>query len=161
MANLYTTINGAQPTTAAPVKVATGTSVLTMLQITNGSTRPLKLVEWGCSFDASAAATPIEVELFGTTVAATSMNTGFVSTYDDPNAPASQVSSVQYWKTGQAEGTVANYRPADLQLLPPTNPYIKQWPLGREFQVAVSTYLRVRVTAGTSVNMYCYVIWEE
>lgn len=162
MANLYFAASGAAPTTSPLVKLATGTSTATILQVTNGSTRPLKVVEWGISFDGSAAATPVEVELFSTATAATSMNAGMTPMlYDDPNAPASQVSSTQYWKSGQSEGSISALRYADVQLVAPTNQYVKQWPLGREFQVAVSTYLRVRVTAGTSVNAYAYVIWEE
>lgn len=162
MANLYFAANGAAPTSSPLVKVATGTATATMLQITNGSTRPLKLVEWGISFDGSAAAAPVECELFTSTAATTSMNTGMTPMlYDDPNAPASQVSSTQYWNSGQSESAGTGLRYADVQLVAPTNQYVKQWPLGREFQVKVSTYLLVRVTAGTSVDCYTYVIWEE
>lgn len=164
MANLYYAANGAAPTTSPLVKVATTTgTAVTMLQLTNGSTRPLKIVEWGISFDGSAAATPIEVELCETgTIAGASMNTGMTPMlYDDPNAPASQVASIQYWKSGQTEGSIVALRYGDLQLVAPTSQYVKQWPLGREFQVKASNILRVRVTAGTSVNCYTYIIWEE
>jgi hypothetical protein len=162
MANIYFTANGASPTTAALVKISTGTSILTMLQITNSAVRPLKIVEWGVSFDGSAAATPIECELIDTgTIAGGSMNAGFAATYDDPNAPASTVSSTQYWKSAQTEGTITSVRYADLQLVAPTGQYVKQWPLGREFQLPVSHILRVRLTAAAAVNCYTYIMWEE
>lgn len=165
MATLYFAANGAMPTTAALTKVTTGTAIKTMLQIASSATRPLKVVEWGISFDGSAAATPIQCELIQTDVAATvtAHVAAGVQPYDDPNAPASTVtlgtSATGY--TASAEGSITTTRYGDLQLIAPTNQYVKQWPLGREFQVPVSKFLRVRVTAGTAVNAYCYVIWEE
>ena len=165
MATLYFAANGAMPTTSALNKVTTGTVIKTMLQIASSATRPLKVVEWGISFDGSAAATPIQCELIQTDVAATvtAHVAAGVQPYDDPNAPASTVtlgtSATGY--TASAEGSTTTTRYGDVQLIAPTNQYVKQWPLGREFQVPVSKFLRVRVTAGTAVNAYCYVIWEE
>jgi hypothetical protein len=57
------------------------------------------------------------------------------------------------------EGTVANCNMFDLQLIPPTGQYVKQFPLGREPSTALSTFVRVRVTAGASVNCHTYVIF--
>jgi hypothetical protein len=134
-----------------------------MLQVATPSTASILIVEWGISFDGSAAATPIEVELFGTTVAATSGTSVTPSTFGDPN----EVASLCVGGTGATcfspgtEGTVANYRLFDLQLVAPTSQYIKQYPLGREPQVAASQFVRIRVTAGASVGCYCYIIWEE
>jgi hypothetical protein len=165
MATLYFAANGAMPTTAALVKVTTGTAVKTLLQIAPSATRPIKVVEWGISFDGSAAATPIECELIQTDVAATvtAHVAAGVQPYDDPNAPASTVtlSTTATGYTASAEGSITTTKYGDLQLISPTNQYVKQWPLGREFQVPVSKFLRVRVTAGTAVNAYTYVIWEE
>lgn len=165
MATLYFAANGAMPTTAALTKITTGTAIKTMLQIASSATRPLKVVEWGISFDGSAAATPIQCELIQTDVAATvtAHVAAGVQPYDDPNAPASTVtlgtSATGY--TATVEGSTTATRYGDLQMISPTNQYVKQWPLGREFQVPVSKFLRVRVTAGTAVNCYCYCIWEE
>jgi hypothetical protein len=33
--------------------------------------------------------------------------------------------------------------------------------LGREPEVPVSKFLRVRTTASQAQNAYCYIIWEE
>jgi hypothetical protein len=38
---------------------------------------------------------------------------------------------------------------------------VKQWPLGLEPEVAVSRFLRVRVTAAAAVNAVCYVVWTK
>jgi hypothetical protein len=59
------------------------------------------------------------------------------------------------------EGTVANYRPFDLQLIAPTSQYVHQGPLGREPFAAASTFVRCRVTAAASVNAYIYVIFGQ
>ena len=46
-------------------------------------------------------------------------------------------------------------------MLPPTAPYIKQFPLERGPEVNASEFLRVRVTFGTAINALCYVVWQE
>jgi hypothetical protein len=48
-----------------------------------------------------------------------------------------------------------------VQLIAPTGQYLKQFPLGFQPYVPVSSFLRIRVTAGTAVNAYCYIIWSE
>ena len=53
---LYLIANGPMPTTAAQAPVTTGTAIKTLLQIKPFNT--CKIVEWGVSFDGSAAATP-------------------------------------------------------------------------------------------------------
>lgn len=165
MATLYWCANSAMATTAALVKVTTGTAIKTMLQIAPSATRPIKVVEWGISFDGSSAATPIQCELIQTDVAATvtAHVAAGVQPYDDPNAPPSTVTlgTAATGYTATAEGSITTTRTGDAQLLPSTNPYVKQWPLGREFQVPVSKFLRVRVTAAAAVNATCYVIFEE
>ena len=160
---LYFAANGAFPTTAALVKVTTGTAIKTLLQVATPSTVTSKVVEWGISFDGSAAATPIEVELIQTDVAATVTSLTPQAYNLSGDAPASLcvggTSATGY--TASAEGTITATRYGDLQLISPTNQYVKQYPLGREFFVPASKFLRVRVTAGTAVNAYTYVVWEE
>ena len=162
---LYWAANGAMATTAALAPVTTGTSIKTLLQIATPSTRSIKVVEWGISFDGSTAATPIKCELIQTDVAATvtAHVAAGVQPYEDPNAPASLMtlgtSATGY--TATAEGSITATRTGDAQLISPTTLYVKQWPLGREFQVPVSKFLRVRVHAGAAVNAYTYIVWAE
>lgn len=162
---LYWAANGAMPTTAALVTVTTGTVIKTLLQIATPSTSSIKVVEWGISFDGSAAATPIKCELIQTDVAATvtAHVAAGVQPYDDSNQPASLMTlgTAATGYTASAEGTITATRYADLQQVAPTNQYVKQWPLGREFQLPISKFLRVRVTAGAAVNAYTYVVWDE
>ena len=168
MATLYWAMNGAFPTTAATVKMTTGTAIKTLLQVATPSTMRIKVVEWGISFDGSAAATPIECELIQTDVAAgstTALTSLTPQPYDDPNGPpslcAGGTAATGFNAGTSSEGTITTTRLGDLQLVAPTTQYVKQWPLGREWQVPVSKFLRVRVTAAAAVNAYCYVIWEE
>lgn len=164
-AELFFAANGPSPTTAAQVPVTTGTAIKTLLQIATPATKGLRVVEWGISFDASAAATPIRCELIDTDVAATvtaHVAAGLVK-FTDPAGPASLMTlgTAASGYTASAEGTITASRVGDVQFVAPTGAYLKQFPLGREFEVAVSRFLRVRVTAAAAVNAYAYLIWEE
>ncbi len=144
------------------------------MQLAPAASVNIRVTEWGCSFDGSAAATPGEVEMFGNTVAATSLSTAFaagdIMPFSNASAPANtagasgvplnlSTGTSGFATAAVTEGTVANYRLGDLQLLPPTGPYIKQFPLDREFEVLAAQFLRVRVTFPATVNMYTYVIF--
>lgn len=164
---LYLFANGASPTTAAQVVVTTGTTIKTLLQMKGVTAVQFKVVEWGISFDGSAAATPIKCELletgtvFATVTAAVAAD---IVKYDNPNNPTSttyfSVGTAATGYTATAEGTITASRMFDVQLVAPTNQYVKQFPLGREPMVNADSALRIRTTAGTAVNAYCYVIVE-
>jgi hypothetical protein len=165
MARQFFIANGADPTTAALVKVTTGTAVKTLLQVQAASTVPFIVVEWGISFDGTASATPIECELIDTSTVAATV-TAHVAAGVQPFGPDQTASSVTLSTsatgyTASAEGTITATRYGDVQLIQPTNQYVKQFPLGREFYVPASHNVRIRVTAGAAVNAYCYMITEE
>lgn len=159
--------NGAAPTTAAPVAVTTGTAIKTMLQVKPGTNNPIWIKAWGISFDGSAAATPVACELLSTgTVAATV--TAHVAAGVQPWQPGGVVpvstvslSTSATGYTASAEGTITESRHYDLQYIAPTNQYVMLWPLGDEPMVDAGDLLRVRVTAGTAVNAYCWIRWDE
>lgn len=166
---LYTIFNGPSPTTAAQVPVTTGTAIKTLLQVKPSATNTLKIVEWGISFDGSAAATPIKVELLETDVAATvtaSAAADIVKTDaaalagGDPTTNLIQVGTTSTGYTSTGEGTITATRVLDAQLVAPTNQYVKQFPLGREPVIQISKFARIRVTAGAAVNAYCYMVVE-
>ena len=164
---LYQIWNGPSPTTAAQVPVTTGTAIKTLLQIASSATKPLQVVEWGISFDGSAAAAGIKCERMETgTVAATvtaHVTAGIVRldaeaiAGGDPVTNLLPVSTTATGYTATGEGTITVSRVFDAQLVQPTNQYVKQFPLGLEPVIAVSSFLRVRVTAAAAVNAYCYV----
>jgi len=167
MAQLYAIYNGAFPTTSKFAAVATGTSLKTMLQVKMTSPHVGKVVEWGFSGDASAAATPGSVSLIETgTVFATvtASVAGDIVKWGDVNAPTSttyfDVGTSATGYTSTAEGTVTASRLFETQQMPPTGFYSKQFPLGREPMITTANALRIRVHFGTSVNITCYVIIE-
>lgn len=162
---LYQAFNGPAPTTAAQVPVTTGAVIKTLLQLATPATTNLYIVEYGVSFDGSAAATPIKVELFSCAGAATvtALAAADIAKLTDPLGPASTLtlSTTGSGYTASAEGTVSAAAMFDAQHVAPTAQYVKQWPLGREPQVAVSRFVRIRVTAPVGVNAYAYIIWGE
>ncbi len=164
---LYLIPNGAAPGAAAPVVVTTGVVIKTLLQFQPSATVIARIVEWGISFDGSAAATPIKVELVETSGAATvtASAAADLTKMDsdaqaggDPTTNLIQVGTTNTGYTAGGEGTPGTCRLFDIQLIAPTNQFIKQFPLGREPVVAVSKFCRIRVTAGTAVNAYCYIV---
>lgn len=164
---LYSAFNGAMVTTAGPVGVTTTTAVKTMMQLSTPSTLSLEVVEWGISLDGSAAATPGRCELVDTVAVAATV-TAYVAAditklTQAGNALASGVTlgTGNSGFTASAEGTITATRQMDTQFLPPTAPYIKQFPLERGPEVLASEFLRVRVTFGTAINALCYVVWAE
>lgn len=162
MDTLYQAMNAPMQTAAAPVGVTTGTAIKTLLQLAAPSTRDLRIVAWGISFDGAPAA--IRAELIQTDVAATvtAHVASGVQPWSDPYAPASLVtlgtSATGY--TATAEGTVTATRALDTPILT-TNTYAYEWPLGHEPRVPVSKFLRVRVTAAVAVNALCWVRYKE
>jgi hypothetical protein len=180
----YIVYNAALATTAAPVKQPTGTAIRTMLQLKCAVGYFGKIIEWGASYDGSAAATPGQVELIETgAVGATALSTAFgvadIQPFEDPNSSANTAgtsgapynlgtSASGFATAAVTEGTTTASRMLDIQQLPPTGPYIKQFPLGREpgygyyaaGAAAAQNYLRVRNTFVTTVNATYYLISE-
>lgn len=51
-------------------------------------------------------------------------------------------------------------RQGDFQLLPPTAPYVKQFPLERGFEIQPGRFGQIRCTFGTTVNASAYIIFQ-
>lgn len=169
--SLYFLKNGPMQTTAVHPKVTTGTSIKTMLQVKLGANwNGLgRVVEWGCSFDASAAATPGAVELLTTgTVKATITEfvAADITNLSDPNAAAVTddfpfaftAAGDESGYTATAEGTITATRSFATHLIAPTTQYSWQFPLGREPVFRADEYLRIRMHFGAAVNAMCYMI---
>lgn len=163
----YLLNNAAMQTTAAPVKVTTSTAIKTLLQFK--PLVPAKIIEWGISFDGSAAATPGAVELIETDVAATvtTFVANDITKWDaeaialgDPTSTLISVGVAASGYTASAEGSIAAVRDFDIQLIAGTNQYLKQFPLGREPFCQANKFVRVRVTFAAAINAYTYMIVE-
>ena len=165
--SLYLIANGPMPTTAAQAVVATGAVIKTMLQV-----KPFniaRVVEWGISFSGFAAAAPIQVELLETDVAATvTASVDADITKLGPGVLDQAVASIAGLTLGiaatgytsTAEGVITSVRMLDVQLIAPTNQYVKQFPLGMGPVIQVAKFGRIRVTAAATVNAYCYMILD-
>jgi hypothetical protein len=136
-----------------------------MLQIATPSTRQIQLISWGFSIDTDQGGV---VELLQTDVAATVAAHVAAGVQPlDPNAPVSLMtlgtSATGY--TATAEGTTTASRVFDAQQVQGggvwLQPYAYQWMPDERPIVAVSKFLRVRVTFGTTTNMLCWVCWDE
>jgi len=165
----YKAFNAAMPTTAAIAKVGTGTTIKTMLQIATPSTRQCQLISWGYTLDAVPGSTGGTVELIQTDVAAT-VTAHVASGVQplDPNAPASLMTlgTAATGYTASAEGSITAVRTFDTDMIPPTAGAVEvnydyQWLPDERPIIAVSKFLRVRVTFAAAVNMLCWVCWDE
>jgi hypothetical protein len=156
------------PTTAAQPKVTTGTAIKTMLQIATPSTRQIQLISWGYTLDAVPASAG-QIELVETDVAATV--TAHVAAGVQPVVPGLPASLMTLGTsatgyTATVEGSTTTSRTFDADLIAPTAgaqdlTYDYQWLPYEGPIVAVSKFLRVRVTFGAAVNMSCWVCWDE
>lgn len=154
------------PTTAAQAVVTTGTAIKTLLQLK--AFNVLRIVEWGVSFDGSAAAVPIKVELldsgtvFGTVTASADAD---VMKFDGAEGGVASVAGLTLGTsatgyTCTSEGSITAVKIYDVQLIAPTNQYVKQFPLGYQPKCIIGNAVRIRVTAPVAVNAYAYLIVE-
>lgn len=161
----YIVYNGAVPTTAAQVKMAVTTSINTLVQVLTPATTGICIIEWGISFDgAPGTAVPVNVEFFANDVAitgATSLTPTIWGVDTTASLCVGGTAATCFNDGSVTEGTVANARMFDCQLVAPTGQYVKQWPLGREPYMPASKALRIRTTAPAAVNAICYIVWVE
>lgn len=166
-AKTYTVLNGAVPGAAAAVPITTGTAIKTMLQLQPSANVAIRVVEWWTEFDGSAAATPIKVEMLSSTggpqTTLTTYANADIAPANDPNAAnwdGTLASNASGFGTGATEITPTTVRNLATHFVPPTSGIYIQYPLGREPEIKVSTYLRHRTTAGAAVNCYAGVSFE-
>jgi hypothetical protein len=168
-AKTYAVMNGAAPGAAAAVPITTSTVVKTMMQLATNTTTPaIRFVEWWAEFDGSTAATPIRVELLRHTGGAQTTLTAYaaadIAKVNDPNAPASSIqlgTALSGFINTTTEVTPTAAVSLETHFVPPTSGIYVQFPLGREPEVQVSAFARVRTTAGAAVNCYAGLMWEE
>lgn len=161
---LFLITSGPAPTTAAHAVVNTGTSIKTLLQLEPKNIG--RIVEWGISFNGSAAATPVKVELIETDVAATvtAHAEANITKLDNLGELAADVMTFGTADTGynaSAEGTITASRIlAPPQFIAPTSQFLIQLPLGREPKFDKNKWVRIRVHAPAAVDAYAYMIVE-
>jgi hypothetical protein len=168
-AKTYAVLNGAAPGAAAAVPISTGTAIKTHLQIaTNTTSQAIRVVEWWTEFDGATAATPIKVELIrhtgGPQTTLTAYGAADIAKVNDPNAPATSIqlgTALSGFSNTTTEVTPTGAVSLETHLVPPTSGIYVQFPLGREPEIQVSAFSRIRTTAGAAVNAYTGYMWEE
>lgn len=152
---------------AAGTSYATGAKVALQLNIPDAG--QIELIEWGVSFDGSAAATPALLEVASTDTATTGLtahSTTTVKNLLDPNGAASRLtmgtSATGYGAVAITSNTTL--RMADRQYVAPTNQYVKMWPLGTYPKFGNGTtenFLQFRINTTATVNAIIYAVWNE
>jgi hypothetical protein len=168
MSVAYKCWNGPAPTTAAQVKVTTGTAIKTMLQLATPATAQITVLSWGFSLDAASAAIGV-VELLETDVAATV--TAHIAAGVQPQIPGAPASLLTLGTaatgyTATAEGSTTASRVFDVKEVPIAAgltdlTYVYQFMPDERPVIAVSKFLRVRATFTSATNMLCWVTFQH
>ena len=135
---------------------------------TNTTNNAIRVVEWWTEFNGSAAAAPITCELLrhsaGAQTTLTAYVAGDIAKVNDPNAPASSIqlgTALSGFSNTTTEVTPTTVSNLETHFVPPTSGIYIQFPLGREPEIAIATFVRFRATAGASVTCFAGISWEE
>lgn len=166
--HVYKAWNGPMATTGSQAFVATGTAMKTMLQIATPSTRQIQIIEWGYTLNTNSAGGGV-IELIETDVAATV--TAHVAAGVQPQTPGLPASLMTLGVaatgyTATAEGAVTTTRTLDAVNLiadnaAPSLKHEKVFMPDIRPRVAVSKFLRIRANTANTVNMSCWIVWNE
>lgn len=134
----------------------TATTAKTAITLSMGANIPGEIIALQISSSYTTAGTPIDLLCeIGT---ATSTGTGTTGTIT--RVGSSQGTSLDTAKVNlSAEGTGWSQIDAWDMVLP-TGPYPYQWPLGREFYLAISTIYAVRFTASVNCTIRSTLVYE-
>jgi hypothetical protein len=159
-------LNGAFPTfqpTAATV------AIRTMLQIAPSTTSSIRIIEWGYETTILPPA-PFSIQLIDTGAIFATMTTALTAAGVQPwNKPTGEASAIQlgaslsaFASAAVTEGTITATRLLDAKTESGLY-YSKQWPLGREPEIAAGKCLRVQAQPGSAaaVSLHIWVAWEE
>jgi hypothetical protein len=161
MGALYLAVPGAGSGNASTV--STGTTLKTLLQVATPSTTRICVHAWGISFDGvTSTSTPILTVLADTDVAA-SVTTLTPDKWEGTQEQASLCvgGASATGSNASAEGTITNAKLLDTQLVHPQAGYSIWYPERDRPFIEASRFLRVRVTAGTSVNALPWILYGE
>lgn len=163
---MYLSSNGPMPTNAAQSPLATGTAIKTHQQLAAPSSNTLQIVAFGVQF-ATALAAPATIELIETDVAATvtAHVAAGVQPYDAADIGGASTVTLGTSATGynaSAEGTTTATRCGKCIILPiGAYSYEWEWTPSREFTVQRSKFCRIRITTGTTINAYTWILHSE
>lgn len=126
-------------------------------ELGSSSTVRIRIIEWSVTFDGvTASAIPVKVEVGRFSAAVTTATTFTIDKVDPADGTAATVA--KHSTTAEGAGTADDVK---IFRIPPTGGYVMQYPLGREWVMALSTFWRIRCTAAAGVNATFHVTWEE
>lgn len=166
MAGLFIAYNCAfDATTGVTAGTSYASGAKCALQLVTPSTIQLRLVEWGISFSGSAAGTPSVVTL-AQAGAASTMSTAHSTTTIQPISDNGKTSSLTMGtgSSGYGNGAITTNTTSkmfDAQEVAQAGGYLKQWPLGREPVLAVSSTLQLRINTAATLSAIAYIVFEE
>lgn len=165
---LYLVPSGPMQTTGSFATLAlSAATIKSILQV-----KPFNLarvVEWGCSFDNNVANVPVQAELIEVDVAATvtaSVDADITKYGNVADTAAASVAGLTLGTSAtgynaSVEGSITATRNLDAPVLvPPTQPWFKQYPLGRESIIQLAKFARIRLKAPSAVNCYGYMVLD-
>lgn len=162
----YTAFNTALATTTNTIAGTSYTSgAKVAIQLSTSSTSTIRIVEYGISFNGSAAATPAVVELSVAGAATTGLTTHSTSTIV-PNMLGAQNSRLTMGTANTGYGAVAittntTARTIDAAYVAPTNQYIKTWTLDTYPELTTSAFVQLRVNTSATVSALAWITWIE
>lgn len=165
MAGLYVAYNCAfGVTTAAILGTSYATGAKVAVQLVPISTGQIRVVEWGASFNGSAAGTPsvCSLSLAGAASTVTTHTTSTIVPFGDSQKTSSL--SMGTGASGFGNGAITTNTTAkefDAQFVAQAGAYVKQWPLGREPVVLGSQILQLRISTAATLTALAYIVFEE
>lgn len=166
MSTQFTAFNCAIDATTgvmAGTSYAAGAKVAIQLAPASGSY--LRLVEWGVSFNGTAAGAPSVCTLAQASAAST-MGTAHSTSTILPTGDLAKTSTLQMGTSlsGYGAATITTNTTqrqfAGAQVGPMTQ-YEKQFPLGRDFVVLSGSFLQLRINTAATLTAIAYVVYEE
>lgn len=166
MAGLFVAYNCAIDATTG---VMAGTSYTAgakcAIQLAPASGQDLKVVEWGISFNGTAAGAPAICTLAQASAASTGLTAYSTSTIL-PVGDSNKTSSLQMGAALSGYGAVSivtntTQRQFCGAQVGPMTQYEKQFPLGRDYRCLSGSFLQLRINTATTYTAIAYIVYEE
>lgn len=153
----------------ATTGVMAGTSYSTgakvAIQLATPSTISVRIVEWGVSFNGTAAGSPAVCTLAQASAATTGLTAHSTSTVlpvgDNPKTSSLTMGTGSTGYGAVAITTNTTERQFAGALVGPMSQYEKQFPLGRDYVVSPSKYCQLRINTAAALTAIAYIVFEE
>lgn len=134
------------------------------IQLASSSSLNIRAVEWGVSFNGSAAGTPAVCTLAQASAASTCSSAHSTSTImpvgDNPKACQLSMGTTSCGYGNGAITTNTTERQFAGCFVGPTSQYEKQFPLGRDYVLEPSKYLQLRINTAATLTAIAYITFE-